>query len=190
VSDGANRPQADFPQWSCYRCRRDEASATTTDTGENMMKPSKVRTFSTVILLSFIGGIAAAADRVGDIGKGEYNAACASCHGLTGMGDGPAADQMKAKVPDITRLALGNNGVFPFDRVYQIIDGRQEVKAHGSREMPIWGMAFRRQSSAYFDNYPAHDAESGARSRILALTEYIYRLQQKDAKRMQSAPKR
>ena len=69
--------------------------------------------------------------------------------------------------------------MFPFDRVYQIIDGRQEVKAHGTREMPIWGLAFRRQTSIYYQNYPPQDEESGARSRILALTEYVYRLQAK-----------
>ncbi|MDI6750371.1 MAG: c-type cytochrome [Pseudomonadota bacterium] len=125
-----------------------------------------------------VGGSVLAADKLIDVGKGEYNAACASCHGLQGKGDGPAADQMKTKVPDITGLAKANNGVFPFDKVYQIIDGRAEIKAHGSREMPIWGAAFRRQTSVYFENY-AGDPESGARSRILALTEYVYRLQQK-----------
>lgn len=119
-----------------------------------------------------------AGDKIVDVGKGEYNAACASCHGLQGRGDGPAADQLKTRVPDLTGLAKANNGVFPFDKVYQIIDGQAEIKAHGSREMPIWGAAFRRQTSAYFENY-AGDPESGARSRILALVEYVYRLQRK-----------
>ncbi|MGD9786980.1 MAG: cytochrome c [Sulfuricellaceae bacterium] len=114
-----------------------------------------------------------------DIGKSEYNSACAVCHGSTGKGDGPFRSQLSNRVPDLTVLARNNNGVFPFDRVYQIIDGRQEVKAHGPREMPIWGQAFNMQSSIYFENYPAHDAESAARSRILALTEYLYRLQAK-----------
>lgn len=141
---------------------------------------------ATGLVLAIVGSAATAAERGVDIGKGEYNAACASCHGLTGAGDGPAADQMKARVPDITGLAAANQGVFPFDRVYRIIDGRQEIKAHGSREMPIWGQAFRRQTSAYFDNYPAHDSESGARSRILALTEYVYRLQRKEGTPPQS----
>jgi hypothetical protein len=69
--------------------------------------------------------------------------------------------------------------VFPFDRVYQVIDGREQIKAHGTRDMPVWGQAFRRQSSVYFQNYPVEDQESNARSRILALTEYVYRLQVK-----------
>jgi hypothetical protein len=112
-----------------------------------------------------------------DVGKGEYDAACAICHGLKGKGDGYMATQLKVRVPDLTVLAKQNKGVFPFDRVYQVIDGRQEVKAHGTREMPIWGRAFNRQTSIYFENYPHHDMESSARSRILALTEYLYRLQ-------------
>lgn len=123
-----------------------------------------------------ICGAAGAGEAIIDVGKGEYNAACASCHGLQGLGDGPAAEQMKVRVPDITGLAKANQGVFPFDRVYQIIDGRTEIKSHGSRDMPIWGQSFRRQSSAYF---VTGDSESAARSRILALTEYVYRLQRK-----------
>ena len=112
-----------------------------------------------------------------DIGKMEYDSACAVCHGLTGKGDGPLKSQLTKPVPDLTVLAKNNKGVFPFDRVYQIIDGRQEVKAHGPREMPVWGRAFNTETSIYFDNYPPQDSESAVRSRILALTEYLYRLQ-------------
>lgn len=43
--------------------------------------------------------------------------------------------------------------------------------------MPIWGQLFSMQNSHYFDNYLPQDKESAARSRILALTEYVYRLQ-------------
>ena len=112
-----------------------------------------------------------------DIGKMEYDSACAVCHGLTGKGDGPLKSQLTKPVPDLTVLAKNNKGIFPFDRVYQIIDGRQEVKAHGPREMPVWGRAFNTETSIYFDNYPPQDSESAVRSRILALTEYLYRLQ-------------
>ncbi|MCD2451696.1 cytochrome c [Methylicorpusculum oleiharenae] len=130
------------------------------------------------ILLISLSNIVFAAEKV-DVGKNEYNSACAVCHGLTGKGDdGPLKSLLARPVPNLTVLAKNNNGVFPFDRVFQIIDGRQEVKAHGPREMPIWGNAFNNQSSLYFDNYPPQDSESAARSRILALTEYLYRLQE------------
>jgi mono/diheme cytochrome c family protein len=112
-----------------------------------------------------------------DIGKMEFDSACAVCHGLTGKGDGPLKSQLTKPVPDLTVLAKNNRSVFPFDRIYQIIDGRQEVKAHGPREMPVWGRAFNKETSIYFDNYPPQDSESAVRGRILALTEYLYRLQ-------------
>lgn len=141
---------------------------------------TKPRTISAAPIGAILIGLSAnalAADKV-DVGKMEYNAACAVCHGLTGKGDdGPLKSLLVRPVPSLTGLAKNNKGVFPFDRVFQIIDGRQEVKAHGPREMPIWGNAFNNQSSLYFENYPPQDRESAARSRILAITEYLYRLQ-------------
>lgn len=129
-----------------------------------------------LVHLMLIGSSAFAAENL-DVGKYEYDGSCAVCHGLTGRGDGPVKSQLVMTVPDLTQLAKNNNGVFPFDRVYQVIDGRQEVKAHGPREMPVWGRHFNMQSSIYFENYPPQDTGSAARSRILALTEYLYRLQ-------------
>lgn len=141
---------------------------------------TKLRTISAThigVMLLSLSANALAADKL-DVGKMEYNAACAVCHGLTGKGDdGPLKSLFARPVPNLTVLAKNNKGVFPFDRVFQIIDGRQEVKAHGPREMPVWGNAFNNQCSIYFDNYPQQDSESAARSRILAITEYLYRLQ-------------
>jgi mono/diheme cytochrome c family protein len=139
------------------------------------------RRFAALPLLLIAMAVPPAADAAEetkiDVGKFEYEGSCAVCHGLTGKGGGPMAAQLKTQTPDITVLARKNGGVFPFDRVYQIIDGRQMLEAHGSREMPIWGRAFRLQSSVFFDSRVPHDSESSARSRILALTEYVYRLQ-------------
>jgi mono/diheme cytochrome c family protein len=78
------------------------------------------------------------------IGRGEasFVANCASCHGLDGRGDGSVAEYLTVKPSDLTKLAGGNAGEFPFDDVYQIVDGRP-VASHGSREMPVWGPAFK-----------------------------------------------
>jgi len=83
-------------------------------------------------------------------------------------------------VPDLTVLAKNNNGVFPFDRVYQVIDGRkeQDILSHGSREMPVWGRAFSIKSLPYFKEKPPYDTEYIVRRRILALIEYLHRLQE------------
>ncbi len=77
-----------------------------------------------------------------DIGKTEYQSGCASCHGVDGKGTGPVADALKTKPADLTMLAKNNNGVFPLGRIYDIIDGREEVKSHGARDMPIWGFRY------------------------------------------------
>lgn len=114
-----------------------------------------------------------------DRGKYEYEAHCAMCHGLSGKGDGFFAQQLKSGtvVPNLTELSKQNNGVFSFMRVYQIIDGTQSVMAHGPREMPIWGPRYKGEvGENLYDDYRA-DAEAFARARILALTEYVYRLQ-------------
>src|SRR5579864_5651320 len=74
-----------------------------------------------------------------DIGKQEYLSKCASCHGRDARGDGPVAASLKQKVPDLTVLAKNSTGVFPFARIYDLIDGREAVAAHGPRDMPVWG---------------------------------------------------
>jgi mono/diheme cytochrome c family protein len=122
-------------------------------------------------------GMALAADMV-DIGKREYDASCAACHGQKGKGDGSFADLLKISVPDLTTLSRRNGGVFPAVRVYEIIDGRADVKAHGTREMPIWGAYFTRQAAPEHDEY-AHESEAFVRARILMLMDYLYRLQAK-----------
>ncbi|MBS1138526.1 MAG: hypothetical protein H6R11_2480 [Proteobacteria bacterium] len=113
-----------------------------------------------------------------DLGKREYEANCALCHGASGKAEGTYAELLKARIPDLTILSKGNNGVFPFARVYETIDGTIELKAHGKREMPIWGQQYRTAAAEYYMDVP-YDEQAFVRSRILALTEYIYRLQAK-----------
>lgn len=145
----------------------------------------KISTPFRAIAVAHVGAIPIGSSAVGhaadklDIGNRLYDSACAVCHGLTGKGDGPLKSELVSRLPDLTLLARNDSGIFPFDRVYQIIDGRREVKAHGPREMPIWGRAFNRETSVFFENYPPDDIESNARSSMLALTEYLYRLQAK-----------
>ncbi|HEX6006875.1 MAG TPA: cytochrome c [Burkholderiales bacterium] len=111
-----------------------------------------------------------------DFGKREYESKCAVCHGVAGKGDGPYKPWLTTSPSDLTVLAKNNGGVFPFDRVYNIIDGRLTVRAHGPADMPIWGADYKAES-AYFD--VPYDPEAYVRSRILALTEYVSRLQAK-----------
>ena len=133
-----------------------------------------------VIAISGMIGIAAGAQAAEktDIGKSEYEASCAVCHAKNGKGGGSFAEMLQLTVPDLTTLAKANGGVFPFSRVYEVIDGREAIKAHGTREMPIWGKHFTISANPVYDDYP-HNSEVFVRSRIFALIEYLYRLQTK-----------
>jgi len=111
-------------------------------------------------------------------GKSEYQAACANCHGIDGKGKGPLSTQLTVMPADLTVLAKNNNGVFPFDAVREVVDGRAENKiimAHGIREMPIWGDRFRPGPDAAFYPY----AGLYVRARILAVIDYLNSIQAK-----------
>lgn len=129
-----------------------------------------------------LGHVVSGADKTApgkfDLGKSEYDSKCAVCHGLAGKGDGPYVGLVDAKIADLSTLARRNNGVFPFQRVQEVIDGRQTFKAHGPREMPIWGLDYLAKGAQSYKDVP-YDPEVFVRTRILALTEYIYRLQAK-----------
>ena len=85
------------------------------------------------------------APEVGQVsGADEYYRLCAVCHGEGGRGDGPMLRMLKTPPPNLTLLAKNNGGHFPFLSVLEMIDGRNMYAAHGSREMPVWGVSLTR----------------------------------------------
>jgi len=103
-----------------------------------------------------------------DVGKTQYQSSCASCHGIGAKGDGPVSKELKTPPADLTALAKNNNGVFPYDMVYQIIDGRNStIASHGTREMPVWGYRFGPPEAFRF------------KRRMLAVIDYLRSIQQK-----------
>jgi mono/diheme cytochrome c family protein len=72
-------------------------------------------------------------------GPDLYRHYCASCHGASGHGDGPIAAALKVQTPDLTHIAQRGRGTFPIGDVRVTIDGREDVPAHGTRTMPVWG---------------------------------------------------
>jgi hypothetical protein len=113
-----------------------------------------------------------------DIGKVEYQSSCAACHGADGKGKGPLSGVLKSTPSDLTVLAKKNNGVFPINSVYEMIDGRKAVEAHGTREMPtIWG--FRYVPSPFEAVNPSPATEAAIRVRVLAIVDYLNRIQEK-----------
>lgn len=76
-------------------------------------------------------------------GPAMFASYCSPCHGRTGRGDGPAAAALKRAPADLATLTSRNGGKFPEVKVRRYIEGLDEVAAHGTRDMPIWGPLFR-----------------------------------------------
>jgi len=93
-------------------------------------------------------------------------------------GQTQAQDILKVAPPELRPMAKKNGGVFPMARVYETIDGRANIKAHGMREMPIWGQRYSIEGAPVYDDFP-YNPEAFVRARILGVVEYIYRLQEK-----------
>lgn len=108
-----------------------------------------------------------------DSGKQMYLRYCSSCHGMEGNGNGPVAGQLKVKVPDLTLLAKKHKSIYPLDDVMATIDGRRAVRAHGDRNMPVWGETFRNEAEGR--KYP--ELTTLLRARTIA--EYVGTLQKK-----------
>lgn len=113
-----------------------------------------------------------------DYGRAEYLSNCAGCHGLEGRGDGHFREFLVRAPADLTLLSKENQGVFPVQRVIEIIDGRVLVAGHGQREMPIWGADYRAQARALYGGRGPVDAETYVRYRIQLLVGHLMRIQQ------------
>lgn len=98
---------------------------------------SSYRSIALVLLLAVTD--ARAAEYLSLTGEELYLRFCASCHGVSGRGDGSLSDYFAVEVPDLTLLTRRAGGVYPMERVIRIIDGRHILGAHGSRAMPVWG---------------------------------------------------
>jgi len=71
-------------------------------------------------------------------GKEMFNHYCASCHGMSGKGDGPAAVSFKKAPRDLTKLAHDNGGKYPANHVAATLS-LEDCCVHGSKVMPVWG---------------------------------------------------
>jgi mono/diheme cytochrome c family protein len=132
---------------------------------------------STALALLMVGAPCAAGAQEPDVGRIEFMANCAQCHGIGGKGDGIIAGYLTMPPPDLTVIQRDNDGVFPEGVLYEIIEGGGSTDVHGSREMPAWGDRF--SADAYLQLGPLAPEERDAfiRERIEALVGYIARLQ-------------
>jgi mono/diheme cytochrome c family protein len=103
-------------------------------------------------------------------GRMLYRTYCATCHGVDGRGNGPAAGTLLTPVPDLTTITLRRAGEFPAGEMAQVIDGRQPLPAHMRGEMPRWGVILDRMELKN---------ERAVKDRIAALVAYLEALQRK-----------
>lgn len=101
-------------------------------------------------------------------GRARFEKSCALCHGPDARGHGPFAALMKIEPPDLTGLTRANGGAFPFSEVYRGIDGRDRPLAHGTPDMPVWGLRLLREGGD----------ETWVRGRIFELILYLESIQE------------
>jgi mono/diheme cytochrome c family protein len=105
-------------------------------------------------------------------GAEMFSEYCAACHGPSGKGDGPAASALRIPPANLTTLAQRHGGKFPDSYVATVLDnGVHEAKAHGSKDMPVWGALFGSISGGQ------SLASQEVKLRISNMSEYLRTLQ-------------
>ena len=100
-----------------------------------------------------------------DDASAMFHTYCAVCHGNDGTGGGPAAKALTKAPADLTKISARNNGTFPGVKVRRYIEGVDDVAAHGTRDMPMWGDLFRSLN------------RDTAQIRVEALAQYLQAMQ-------------
>ena len=133
-----------------------------------MQSSHKWTVTSCVVIVMLVAGVMVA--QGGDVAQGRaiYLRNCATCHGLTAEGNGPMARALKTPPTNLRLLSDLYGNPLPEDRVARAIDGREEVKAHGPRDMPVWGDRFSAET---------HGDEQQVKERIAQLVAYLQSLQ-------------
>jgi mono/diheme cytochrome c family protein len=105
-------------------------------------------------------------------GQRLYLQYCAACHGRDANGKGPVAPVLTPRPTDLTKLAQRYGRPLPKPAISEFIDGRREIRAHGSSDMPVWGKVL-------MEPFPPNVSE-GARVRgdLMLILDYLEKVQQ------------
>lgn len=110
-----------------------------------------------------------------NFGNSEFQARCASCHGVSGKGNGALMPLLPLLHVVAGTDAAGKKGIFPINRAHEVVEG-DKVPAHGSLGMPIWGLAYRLiNAESYFET--EYETNAPVRERILFLLECVSTMQ-------------
>ena len=103
-------------------------------------------------------------------GKLMYGNYCASCHGVTGRGNGAKAAALKTPPADLTVLSKNHGGKFPAAHIATVLQFGVEFPSHGTVEMPVWGPVLGKMDQAN---------PQDRQLRISNLTQYLETMQAK-----------
>ena len=108
-----------------------------------------------------------------EVGRAYFVRYCAVCHGIDGRGSGDYANVLSVAPPDLTTLVSRRDAAdFPADELAAVIDGRNQVRAHGEPEMPVWGERFISAAPV------GSRGEVVVRAEVRLLVEYIRSIQE------------
>jgi mono/diheme cytochrome c family protein len=105
-------------------------------------------------------------------GKDMYAVYCAGCHGEDGRGEGHSARHCTVPPADLTQLARNNHGIYPAERVCEVLRRGTGQPPKGQGYMPIWEPLLNSLNAE-----PASVTEE----RIRSLAEYVKTLQDRPA---------
>jgi mono/diheme cytochrome c family protein len=115
----------------------------------------------------------AVAAESGEVARGRalYLEHCAVCHGRAGDGRGPMARALSTPPANLRRLSERYGNPLPTDQIASFIDGRADVRAHGPRDMPVWG-------GSVWQNEPGQGTAGQVTPAVASLVEYLQSIQQ------------
>ena len=120
-----------------------------------MIRPFNRRTatstaalFALILTAVTVSSPSHAQDEAHKSAERDFQTFCASCHGWGGAGGGPVAEVLSVEPPNLTLIANRNGGTFPEEQVYKTIDGLEMPRAHGTKQMPVWGVWFAYEAIA------------------------------------------
>jgi mono/diheme cytochrome c family protein len=106
-------------------------------------------------------------------GQQDYQRYCAVCHGPKGKGNGEASYSLSGTNPPDLTLSKRNGGKFPYEDVYETVDGRKEFPSHERLNMPFFG------TNLEIEEGGSPEAKAKADARISAIVHYVESIQQK-----------
>jgi hypothetical protein len=104
-------------------------------------------------------------------GYRDFRGYCGACHGIFADGNGPVAPVLTTPPADLTRLGERYGMPLPRSKLMPFIDGRAAMRAHGTREMPVWGKVL------HPDQAGSTEREMMVRGTILVILDYLETIQ-------------